>query len=234
MNPWHGYPVPALRHEALYGDRVVPCFAERPKSLHALFANSLTRRPSAQALVFEGQRWTYAQCEAISARLAAGLAAQGVSRGERVVMFIDNRPEFFFTLLALARLGAIAVPVGVREQRPGLAYIARQCGAMALIAEAALAERVPDASDAPELRLRMVVGAATGFMSLDALMHGDAQAPPVADVPETGVAVILYTSGTTGKPKGAMLAHCNIIHSAMVFESCLKLTEADRDRKSVV
>jgi long-chain acyl-CoA synthetase len=233
MNPWHGYPVPALRHEALYGDRVVPCFAERPKSLHALFANSLARRPLAEALVFEGQRWTYAQCEAISARLAAGLAAHGVTRGDRVVMFIDNRPEFFFTLLALARLGAIAVPVGVREQRPGLAYIARQCGAMALIAEAALSDRVPDISDAPELRLRMVVGGATGFMALDALMQGDAQAPPMADVLETDVAVILYTSGTTGSPKGAMLTHLNIAHSALHYHTCMKLGPDERSALAV-
>jgi long-chain acyl-CoA synthetase len=233
MNPWQGYPVPALRLEALYGDRVVPCFAQRPKSLHALFANSLARRPAAEALVFEGQRWTYTQCEAISARLAAGLAAQGVTRGDRVVMFIDNRPEFFFTLLALARLGAIAVPVGVREQRPGLAYIARQCGAIGLIAEAALAERVPDASEAPDLKLRIAVGEAAGLTSLDALLRSDAPVPPIADVHETDVAVILYTSGTTGNPKGAMLTHLNIAHSVLHYQACMKLSSEERSALAV-
>src|SRR5262249_25639964 len=56
---------------------------------------------------------------------------------------------------------------------------------------------------------------------------------PAADVGEEDTAMILYTSGTTGKPKGAMLAHCNVIHSSMVFVSCLQLTEADRSIAAV-
>lgn len=233
MNHWQGYPVPAMRWEALHGDRIVRCFAQRPASLFAMFADSLASRPEAEALVFEGQRWTYRQCDAISARLAAGLAAQGVVQGDRVVLFLDNRPEFVFALLALARLGAITVPVGVREQRPGLAYIARQCGARGLIAEAALAERIPDAAEAPELQIRIVAGQAAGFTPWAALMACDAPPPVVADVAETDVAVMLYTSGTTGHPKGATLTHLNIAHSVMHYQACMKLGAADRSALAV-
>src|SRR5436190_15870237 len=156
MDHWSGYPLPAQRAEALH-DRVVRCFVERPTNLQAMFAAALARAPQATALVCDGQRWSYAQCDAIAQRVAAGLAARGVARGERVVMFIDNRPEFVFVLLALQRLGAIAVPVGVREQRPGLAYIARQCGAIGIVMDAALAERLPEADEAPALRLRVAI-----------------------------------------------------------------------------
>ncbi len=225
--------MPALRCEALYGDRIVRCFGERPKSFHAMFAAALARRPDAQALVYEGQCWTYAQCDSASGRLAVGLAAQGVARGDRVMMFIDNRPEFVFTLLALERLGAIAVPVGVREQRPGLAYIARQCGAIGIVAEAALADRLPDVTEAPDLKLRIVVGDAPSCLPLATLMAGNRLAPPPAEMAETDVAVILYTSGTTGHPKGAMLTHLNIAHSVLHYQACMKLGPDDRSALAV-
>jgi long-chain acyl-CoA synthetase len=223
LNHWAGYPMPAQRAEALYGDRVVRCFAERPHSLHAMFAAACKRAPQACALSCDGERVSYAQCDAIVQRLAAGLAARGVRAGERVVLFIDNRPEFVFVLLALARLGAVAVPVGVREQRPGLAYIARQCGAIGVVADAALAERLPDAHDAPALQLRVAIGGAEGCVPYGALLAHDAAAPPAAEPTETDTAVILYTSGTTGNPKGAMLTHLNIVHSVLHYQVCMKL-----------
>ena len=221
--------MPAMRTEALFGDRVVRCFAERPAGLFAMFAASVARAPAATALVCEGERFSYAQCDALVGRLAGGLAACGIGRGERVVLFVDNRPEFVFTLLALQRLGAIAVPVGVREQRPGLTYIANQCGAVAIVADAALADRLPDVEAAPRLTHRITIGDArdgcTPYHRL--LAHGGSQghaAAPAAPA-ETDVAVILYTSGTTGQPKGAMLTHLNIVHSVLHYQACMRLAE---------
>jgi len=240
MTFWTDYPVPAMRREALHGDRLVPCFTERPASVFSMFAASVGRSPRAEAVVCDGRRWTYAETDAAAGRLAAGLAAQGVRRGDRVVMFIDNRPEFIFTLLALQRLGAVAVPVGVREQRPGLAYIARQCGAAGIVIDAALADRLPDAADAPDLRLRVSVGDAPGCVPLAALMAGEAAGdaatsppPAAAEVAETDVAVILYTSGTTGHPKGAMLTHLNIVHSVLHYQACMRLGASDRSALAV-
>ena len=99
-------------------------------------------------------------------------------------MFIDNRPEFISVLLALQRLGAIAVPVGVREQRPGLAYIAQQCGAAAIVVDAALADRLPDAPRraraAPAHRRRRSAGAAGRWCRSSACTHGRRPAGPPA------------------------------------------------------
>src|SRR5204863_7075593 len=100
------------------------------------------------------------------------------------------------------------------------------CGAKLLVHEAALADRLPEARDVPELRHRVAVDEDAARSQFPALL-GNASAPPPAKVGEEDTAMILYTSGTTGKPKGAMLAHCNVIHSSMVFVSCLQLTEAD-------
>ena len=227
MDAWTDYPMPPRRAEALYGDRIVRCYAERPGSLHDMFAAAVLRAPQACALVCEGERVSYAQCDVRVRRLAAGLSARGVRAGERVVMFIDNRPEFVFVLLALARLGAVAVPVGVREQRPGLAYIVHQCGAIAVVADAALAARLPDASEAPALQLRVAIGGAPGCVPYDALLDDALSAPAPAAPDETHVAVILYTSGTTGNPKGAMLTHLNIVHSVLHYQVCMKLRDGE-------
>ncbi|CAN5357922.1 class I adenylate-forming enzyme family protein [soil metagenome] len=239
MNHWHSYPVPPTRHEGLYGDRIVRCFSPRPHSVYSLFANSVAQRPDAEAVVFEGQRWSYAETQAQAEHIAAGLSAQGVVRGDRVAILIDNRPEFVFVLLAIQRLGAVAVPIGVREQRPGVAYVLGQCGAKAIVFDAALADRVPDAAEAPAVSLRVVIGSEGGHttdaLPLSSLATAGAgtAASAATDVDEQDAAVILYTSGTTGKPKGAVLTHLNVVHSALHYEACMGLKAGDRSALAV-
>ena len=188
MSPWHDLTVPAMRDEALFGDRVVRCFVERPASVLAMFEQSREAHPQGDAVVCDGCRWSYAETGAEAERLAAGFAARGIAVGDRVLMLLGNRPEFVFVVLALLRLGAIAVPVGIREQRPGLAYIAGQCEAKAIVFDDALADRVPTAADAPSLALRVAADALIAWPAA-----GDA-APAIAPTRETDVAVILYTS----------------------------------------
>jgi long-chain acyl-CoA synthetase len=226
MTFWRDHAVPPMRREALYGDRVVPCFVARPPGLYAMFERARAARADHEAMVFEGRRWSYAQLGAESERIAAGLAARGVGAGDRVVMLLSNRPEFVFVLLAVQRLGAIAVPVGVREQRPGVAYVTRQCEANAIVLDGELAERVPGADEAPALRLRVRAGELAGFVA-------DVALPPFVPPRETDVAVLLYTSGTTGQPKGAMLTHLSIAHSALHYEACMRLDAADRSALAV-
>jgi long-chain acyl-CoA synthetase len=223
---WAAFDVPAIRHEAHFNDRVIPCFAERPRSFHQMFEQALAAHPSRRAIVFEGSAVTYAALDEEVGRIAAGLAAEGIVRGDRVALFIGNRPAFVSVLLATQRLGAIAVPVGTREQRPGLAYVLRQCGAKAVVFDAALAAVVPEPGDVPELMLRICVdGEDAG--TLQSLGHGTAPLRQAADVREEDTAVLLYTSGTTGNPKGAMLSHFNIVHSALHYQACFGLDEND-------
>jgi O-succinylbenzoic acid--CoA ligase len=218
----------AVRRETRFGERLVRCFAERPPSVHAMFERALARGPGRDAIVFEGRRTAWAVLDEAAGRLAAALATRGLAAGERVVMLLSNRPEFVVTLLAVLRLGAIAVPVSIREQAPGLAYVLGQCGAAAIVFDDELADRLPATDAAGPLRLRLAASEA-------AALAAGPQAPlrEAAPVHEEDTAVILYTSGTTGRPKGAMLSHVGIVHSAMHYALHMRLGPDERSALAV-
>ena len=208
---WPDDPLPAIRHEIHFGDRLMPCFAERPASLFAIFERSLAANPDGMALIDPDDRLTYAQVAARVERLAANLAAHGINARDRVALLLGNGAPFVIALLACARLGAISVPLNVREQQDGLAYMLLQSGSRLLIYEAELAPRLPDLGALPLPGGRIGVEGHTFDALLGQNPHKDA--PPVHRPAEEYVALILYTSGTTGRPKGAMLTHLNIAHS---------------------
>jgi len=229
---WPPERLPRRQQEAHFG-RVLTCFAERPAQLNAMFAQTLSRHAGDEALVCADRRITYAELDDAAARVAAGLARDGVRAGNRVAILCANEPEFVFALLGTLRLGAIAVPINVREQTPELAYVLNQCAAHALVFDAGLAERVPTPEALPHLALRYAVdGAADAGGSqtkpFSHLLEPDANLPAPAAPGEEDTAVILYTSGTTGHPKGAMLTHLNLIHSVMHFEHCMEFGSGER------
>ncbi len=223
MHPhWNNDLLPAMRDEAHFGDRVVRCFVDRPASVDAMFRASCTRHPGNEALVFEGRRWTYAQLSAWVDGAARVLSQAGVKRGDRVALWIGNRPEFVLAFLATQRIGAITVPISTREQAPGLAYMLEQCGAVVLLHDAVLADKLPQADQAAACRRWSVE-------HWCAAIQDSAPLPPLDPAPHAeDTAVILYTSGTTGRPKGAMLTHFNIAHSVLHFIHGSRWTDQSR------
>ena len=149
---WPDDPLPPIRHELHFGDRLVRCFVDRPRSLFGLLEVAVVRDPGALALIDGDARLTYRELDAQVEHLAAGMAARGVAPWDRVALLIGNRPEFVVTLFAAARLGAIAVPLSVREQAPGLRYMLENSGARLLIFEDGLADRVPAAWSGDKVR----------------------------------------------------------------------------------
>ena len=209
----------STRLEAHFGDRVVRCFADRARSLCQLFMDAVKRNSNGEALICGDERLTYRALEDRVARVAQGFALRGIGQGDRVALLLGNRTEFVVALLAAVRIGAIAVPLNIREQKPELAYVLDHCAAALLIYEDALEARLPS------VRQRIPV---SDFASL----HADGPAA-AAEVQEEDTAAILYTSGTTGRPKGAMLSHLGIVHSAMHFERHMRLGPADRSIAAV-
>lgn len=229
---WSQSQLPPMRYEARFGDRVVPAFRDRPASLWAMIAEACARNPDGEALIAGNVRLSWQQAVEQAARIAAGFRRLGLQRGDRIAILLGNRVEFPLLLFAAAHEGLVTVLLGTRQQKPEIAYVLTDCGAKILIHEAALAERLPDAQDVPDVMHRIAVDDDPALSRFAVLADNPSAAAPV-EVGEEDTAMILYTSGTTGKPKGAMLAHCNIVHSSMVFVSCLQLTETDRSIAAV-
>src|SRR4030081_1652979 len=224
---WSKYPVPAMRLEARFGDRVVPAFCDRPKSIWAMVSEAALRNPDGEALVCGERRMTWREVARQSAQMSAGLRKLGVQSGDRIALLLGNRIEFVLAMFGAAHLGAATVLLSTRQQKPEIAYVLADCGAKLLLHESALADRLPDGRDVPDLLHRIEVDDDARASKFPALVGNDPISEP-ADVGEEDTAMILYTSGTTGRPKGAMLAHCNIVHSAMIFAACMELTAGDR------
>ena len=160
-------PLPAIRHEIHFGDRLLRCFAERPASLFAIFERTLAGNPDGLALIDRDERLTYTQLASRIEHLAASLAAHGIGAHDRVALLLGNGAPFLIALLACARLGAIAVPLNVREQQDGLAWMLLQSGSKLLIHEAELAARLPDLGALPLLGHRIAIEGCT----FDALLE---------------------------------------------------------------
>jgi acyl-CoA synthetase (AMP-forming)/AMP-acid ligase II len=221
-----------MRLEQRFGDRLVSAFRKRPDSVWQMVADAAAKHPEREALVCGTTRLNWAEVAQRAERIAAGFRKLGLQRGDRVALLLDNRIEFPLILFAAAHQGLVTVLLGTRQQKPEIAYVLADCGAKVLIHEETLSERVPDAGDVPDLAHRIVVSDEAALSDFSLLTEN----PPLREVTEAGeedTAMILYTSGTTGRPKGAMLAHCNIVHSAMVFCACMELTVEDRSIAAV-
>ncbi len=225
--PPSGSPIwPTMRLESHFGDRVVRCFAERPRSLYALLDTAAHLHAQREAIVCGDERLRWQELALLVSKLAAGLTERGVQAGDRVALLLGNRIEFVVTLFAVARLGAVSVPISIREQTPGLAFMINDCGACLIVHDADLADRLPDAVAIPSVRRRVSVGQCDGSEEFVALL-GSASVSAPAPVQEEDVAVIMYTSGTTGNPKGATLTHLGIAHSVIHYQAGMGLKEQD-------
>lgn len=218
---------PDLRMERHFGDRVVACYTQRPRNLDAMLAEAVAGQPETLALVDGETRLSYAALDEEVGRIAAGLAARGVAAGDRVALLLGNGAPFVVMTFAVARLGAVSVPLSTREQMPGIRHALVNSEARLIVAEAELAGIVPPAEEVPHLGNRVSIGAADGFEPYAALRDDTPHSTP-ADVDEEAIASILYTSGTTGVPKGAMLTGLGIIHSATSFVHKMGLGPQDK------
>jgi long-chain acyl-CoA synthetase len=218
--------VPPTRHELHYGGRMIRCFASRPKSVHELLVNAVAQRPQGIALICGDEQITYRELDRLVGHVAGGVAARGVAKGDRVAMVIGNSIEFVVVMFAIARLGAISVPLNIRHQRAENEHIIRDANATVVIYDAELFDRIPTNESVPSLLHSALIRVA-GREPLHDLL---AKSPVTMATPveEEETCTILYTSGTTGRPKGAMLTHLSALHSVIHYTWVMELGEDDR------
>jgi acyl-CoA ligase (AMP-forming) (exosortase A-associated) len=204
---------------------------------HDLVDRVPAQRVHAPALRFRGQDVSYAALRESSERSAAGLAALGIGAGDRVAIYLGNRPEVVELALACSRIGAIFIPLSPLLRARQLEHVLIDSGASVLItAEATLPQALQAGAACPPLRAVVVADSAdpasSGGTELPLLRLEDLRAHPPAtandSTQDTAAAAILYTSGSTGRSKGVVLSHRNLLAGASIVAGYLGNTPDDR------
>jgi fatty-acyl-CoA synthase len=196
----------------------------RRQTLADLLRRSALRFPTKPAIVCGATRWTYREFDAVCDRLGAGLQALGIVPGDRVAVLARNSHAFAALRFALARIGAVLVPINFMLKADEAAYVLRHSGARLLAVDSGMAEtgRQAAALDTQVEQLVWLPGehagdAPPGLATFDELIAEDTP-PAEAAIGETDLAQIVYTSGTESSPKGAMLTHGAVIAQ---YVSCI-------------
>jgi fatty-acyl-CoA synthase len=193
----------------------IPTLQGRGMTMSDQLARHARKTPDVPALRFDGAGRSYGELDERVTRLARALADRGVGTGDRIAVLALNGMEAWEAYLAGVRLGAIVVPVNFRLVADEVAYVLTDSGATALVVDAPLAEVAAKAREqAPAVGTVLVISGASagpGSEDYEQALAAAATEPLDVVVDEEQPAFIMYTSGTTGRPKGAVLTHRNLL-----------------------
>ena len=206
--------------------------------IHDSIFDSAARTPDAEALVYGALRCTYRELAGQVTAVAALLLARGLQPGERVAVYMEKRIENVAAMFGASAAGCVFVPVNPLLKPDQVAYILADCSVRLLVTTPErLAQLAPVLAACPALQAVLVteggaISTPTGAPDLQVLDWAALQAVPDARVPhrriDTDMAAILYTSGSTGAPKGVVLSHRNMVAGAASVADYLGMTAADR------
>ena len=195
-------------------------------SLVELFRRNLAQFADQAALHFAGKTLTFAELDRLSSNVAAALAARGIQRGDRVGLYCLNSDTFVIAYFGIFKAGATIVPVNLLLNPKEVAFILNDAGARALLYHEAFTPAVAALrGSVASLEFAVCIGATNPLGDIPFSAFTINQPPcslPALDPAEDLVA-ILYTSGTTGRPKGAMLTHRNLFFNTLSVQQALQL-----------
>ena len=175
------------------------------------------------SLIFEGRELTNVDQQRSANRVANALARRGVGPGDRVVVMLPNCPEVLQSYTAIARLGAVVVPVVFLLGPAEVGHILTHSGAGVLITSPDLAWK----AEGWDGTIVLVGGEAPGALAWDTIVPAESDAFATVDRRPDDLAVVLYTAGTTGQPKGVALSHANLVSNARSAASLYELDRAE-------
>ena len=194
---------------------------------------TVRRFPDKTALVCGDRRLTYREMEEQCNRLAHALVAEGVQRGDRIAVYLDNSIEAVLSIFAILKAGAVFLVINPTTKADKLTYILNNCRTICLISDVRKLDSMKDCwAQTPHLKSIIVAGkdaadwvdGAKRFVSLENILlrtNLPTQAPPKKCI-DIDLAALIYTSGSTGRPKGVMLTHLNVVSAATSITTYLE------------
>jgi len=206
-------------------------FKNRPKSLIDLLENTVRTYPDKVGFIAGEWRLTFKEFDGIVDRIASSLARHGIRKGDHVALLLGIQMEFPLSFFALMKLGAIVVPLNIRFKGEELAYEINDSESRALIVDEACWPFIASVrEDLKTIEKIFYNGsqAPQGTVPFSSLKDSQADAFPRAALSESDDAAIMYTSGTTGKPKGAVLHQRGMILTAMLVSDFIQFQPNDK------
>ncbi|MFP4037854.1 MAG: class I adenylate-forming enzyme family protein, partial [Desulfobacteraceae bacterium] len=213
--------------------RIMRVLEGRASSICELLHRAAARHPDREGFVDATHRWTFGRFAANASRLATGLRTElSLQKGDRVAMLMQTGVPYVLSLFAAAEAGAVSVPLNSRFTVEELAYEVENSESRVLLVDEAFAETVRENRRSFGSVEHVVVngkGGPPGSRSLEELFSaGEGKRFPAVPLRDDDILMILYTSGTTGIPKGAMLTHRGAVHAAMLIEDVFDPVPEDR------
>ncbi|MGE8033380.1 class I adenylate-forming enzyme family protein [Lysinibacillus sp. NPDC093692] len=180
-----------------------------------LLARNARKYPMSEAVICQGRRVTYRDLDEQVTRFSHALVEQGVRQGDNVIIFMPNVVEFVVSYFAIQRIGAIVVPVNAKFTLQEVEYVARHADAKAILVHEAIFAAVENITVVP---LKIKTGQEhVGWLNYETLIEHASTQTIDCQLNEEDVSTILYTSGTTGKPKGVLFSYRNILSVAQMI-----------------
>ncbi|SOB89803.1 feruloyl-CoA synthase [Ureibacillus xyleni] len=180
-----------------------------------LLARNARKYPTHEAIICHGRRITYQTLDEQVTRLSHALLSKGIGQEDKVILFMPNVLEFVVSYFAVQRIGAIVVPVNAKFTLSEVEYVAEHAEAKAILAHEAIFTAVENLSN---IELKIKTGQAKGdWESYTTLIENANNSPIDCQLNGDDLSTILYTSGTTGKPKGVLFSYQNILAVAQMI-----------------
>jgi long-chain acyl-CoA synthetase len=212
--------------DAVVAGRKLRVFKHAPMSMRALYEQTASDLPF---LAYEDERWTFAQAWQAAARIGHVLVHDcGVRHGDRVAIAMRNYPEWVLAFTAITAIGAVAVGMNAHWQADELAFALADCDARVVFADSERLQRLAQCSPMPQLQVLAVRadGLPAGARPLAALTDALGDVPmPAADIAADDLAIMMYTSGSTGHPKGVPSTQRNLITALLSWEADRRIGE---------
>lgn len=204
----------------------------RPRNVVEILEHTVEKYPDKEGFIYKGKRFTFKEFDTLVDRIASGLYKEGVRQGDHIAVLLSQQIEFPLSFFALMKLGAIVIPLNTRFKGEELAYEVADSESKMLIVDEDYWPSIEPVLNELKIEKIFYVGPnePKGTFSFSLLMENKDYGFEQAKLLESDDAVIMYTSGTTGKPKGAVLHHRGLVLTAMLVSDFMALSTKNNDK----